>query len=62
METEITLEMLNAWHQRRAADCMATLARATHTPKREREALLAMAKFHEAAVRLLTTYQLQGKQ
>jgi hypothetical protein len=31
------------------------MARATHIPKREREALLSMAQFHQAAVRLLQT-------
>ena len=33
----------------------ATMARATHIPNREREALLSMAQFHQAAVRLLQT-------
>jgi hypothetical protein len=31
------------------------MARATHIPTREREALLSMAHFHQAAVRLLQT-------
>jgi hypothetical protein len=57
METEITLEMLIAWHQRRAQDCMELMARATHVPKREAEALIAMSKFHQAAVRLLQAFE-----
>ena len=55
MEGEITVEALAAWHEKRAQDCLATMARATHIPKREREALLSMAQFHQAAVRLLQT-------
>lgn len=58
MELQITLDVLIAWHQRRAQDCIDIMARATHTPKREREALMAIAEFHQAAVRLLKTYQL----
>jgi hypothetical protein len=61
MEAEITLETLIAWHQQRAADCMATMARATHTPKREHEALLAMAQFHEAAVRVLQSWRVLSR-
>jgi hypothetical protein len=53
----MTLEALIAWHQQRAQDCRAIIARATHTPKREHEALLAMAQFHEAAVHLLRTLE-----
>jgi hypothetical protein len=60
MEEEITPEQLIAWQEQRALDCMAIIARATHTPKREHEALLAMAKFHQAAVRLLKTFELWG--
>jgi hypothetical protein len=55
MEAEFTLETLVAWHDKRAQDCLATMARATHIPKREREALLSMAQFHQTAVRLLQT-------
>ena len=49
----ITLEMLIAWHQQRAGECFAILARATHIPKAEAEALKATAQFHIEAVCLL---------
>jgi hypothetical protein len=52
MEVEITLEMLIAFHQERAADRFTTLARTTHMP-----ALTATAQFHMATVRLLQTLE-----
>jgi hypothetical protein len=51
----MTLEMLIAWHQQREGKCFAILARATHMPKAEAEALKATAQFHIEAVRLLQT-------
>jgi hypothetical protein len=53
------LEMLITWHQHRAGECFAILSRATHIPKREREALKATAQFHTEAVRLLQTLESQ---
>jgi hypothetical protein len=44
MEGEITLEALAAWHEKRAQDCLSTMARATHMPKREQDGLTSMAK------------------
>jgi hypothetical protein len=58
MEDEITLEQLIAWHKQRAQDIMATMACAAHLPKQQREALISMAKFHQAVVRLLLMPQL----
>jgi hypothetical protein len=58
MEIEFTLETLIDWHQQRAQEIMATMARATHVPKQEREAMTSMAKFHQAAVRLSQTLEL----
>jgi hypothetical protein len=57
MEGEITLEALAAWHEKRAQDCLSTMARATHMPKREQDGLTSMAKFHQAAVRLLQSFE-----
>jgi hypothetical protein len=57
MDYDVTLEMLIAWHQRRAADCLAMIARVTHMPKREQDGLTSMAKFHQAAVRLLQSFE-----
>jgi hypothetical protein len=53
----MTLEMLIAWHQQRAGECFAILARATYMPKAEADALQATAQFHIEAVRLLRTLQ-----
>jgi hypothetical protein len=60
-ELEITLEMLIAWHQRRAQDCTEIMARATYVPTPEREALTAMTKFHQAVVRQLETLRERPK-
>jgi hypothetical protein len=49
----MTLDMLIMWHQQRAGECFAILARATHMPKAEADALQAPARFHIEAVRLL---------
>ena len=53
----MTVEMLIAWHQQREGECFAILARATHMPKAETDALQATAQFHIEAVRLLHTLQ-----
>jgi hypothetical protein len=58
MEDEITLEQLSAWHRQRAAEIIATMARATYVPTEQRVELTALAKFHQAAARLLQTYTL----
>ena len=50
MEGEVTLEALAAWHDKRAQDCLATMARATHIPKAEGYARKAAAQFHIAAM------------
>jgi hypothetical protein len=50
----MTLEMLIQWHQQRAGDCFAILARATHMPKIEAD-VKATAQFHIEAVPLLQT-------
>jgi hypothetical protein len=55
VEGQITLKALVAWHHKRAQDCLKVMARATNIPKREREALISMAQFHQVAVRLLQT-------
>jgi hypothetical protein len=52
---EMTLEMLIAWHQQRAADCFELAQRVTHMPKVDADALRATATFHIEAVRLLQT-------
>jgi len=49
----MTLEMLIAWHQRRAADCFDLVSRVTHMPKVDADALKATAQFHIEAARLL---------
>ena len=41
----------------REGECFAILARATHMPKVEADALQATAQFHIEAVRLLQTLQ-----
>jgi hypothetical protein len=55
MERTLTKEMLIAWHQQRAADCFDLVARVTHMPKVDADALKATAQFHIEAVRLLQT-------
>jgi hypothetical protein len=52
----MTLETWITWHQQRAGECFAILARATHMPKAEEEALKATVQFHIEAVRLLQTF------
>jgi hypothetical protein len=49
--------MLIQWHQQRAADCFALVARVTHMPKVDADALKATAQFHIEAVRLLQTLE-----
>ena len=56
----MTLEMLIQWHQQRAGECFAILARATHMPQSEADALQATAQFHIEAVRLLQTLSGHG--
>jgi hypothetical protein len=53
----MTLEVLIAWHQQREGECFAILARATHMPKAETEALKATAQFHIEAVHLLQSLE-----
>jgi hypothetical protein len=46
-------ETLAEWHQQRAGECYAILARVIHMPKAEAQALQAAAQFHIEAVRRL---------
>jgi hypothetical protein len=60
MEDEITLEQLIAWHRQRAQDIMSTMARATHVPKQQREAMTSMAKFHQVGGALAADVRVTG--
>jgi hypothetical protein len=55
------LYRLIAWHQQRAKDCLGLIERAPYIPEPELTMLSEMALFHEAAARLLMTYELQGQ-
>jgi len=49
----MTLEMLVSRHQQREGDCFSIIARVTHMPESEMQALKALAQFHIESLRLL---------